>query len=287
MIITAIPPACSTCTFVGAAEESARRDAAIRAEFKELDPWGLAIAIDLGSCDPQHIRDPAHIERFVMALCDLITMRRYGDPIIVRFGADPRVSGYSLVQLIETSLISGHFAEESNAAYIDIFSCKPYPPYQTAVFCCDWFGAITARVQVTLRCAEGPLPSYESEGYKINTAGDIPVLEQFPIGGDDAVDLITGLRLTYTPAAALRIGMPTIFTAAVTSGTGVTYTWDFGDGSSDGGGNPVAHSYAAPGTYTVVVTATNAASSVTTSARLCVAEALPKLYRPQSKQSNL
>jgi len=35
-------------------------------------------------------------------------------------------AGYSLVQLIETSAITGHFCDCSGDAYIDIFSCKVY-----------------------------------------------------------------------------------------------------------------------------------------------------------------
>lgn len=123
-------------------------------EFAATDPWGMAAAIDLGGCDPARIRDPQCIEDFVVALCDLIEMKRFGDPTIVRFGADPKVSGYSLAQLIETSLVSGHFAEESDSAYIDIFSCKAYPPYRAAAFCRDWFGGQTMRVNLVLRRAD-------------------------------------------------------------------------------------------------------------------------------------
>jgi hypothetical protein len=32
------------------------------------------------------------------------------------------------VQLIETSLISAHFANLTNTVYLDVFSCKPYDP---------------------------------------------------------------------------------------------------------------------------------------------------------------
>lgn len=128
-------------------------DDLILARCHEHAPWGIAAAIDLAGCDGAAIRDPQYIARFVEALCDEIGMRRFGAPIIVRFGADPRVCGYSLAQLIETSLISGHFAEESNAAYLDIFSCKPYRPYLAARFCSAWFRAATARVAITLRQA--------------------------------------------------------------------------------------------------------------------------------------
>jgi len=37
-----------------------------------------------------------------------------------------RVKGYTLVQLIETSDITCHFAEEDNSVYLDLFSCKPF-----------------------------------------------------------------------------------------------------------------------------------------------------------------
>lgn len=126
-------------------------DLEIEREYAALNPWGMATGIDLGGCDPGLIRDPAVIYRFVVELCELIEMKRFGEPLIVRFGADPRVCGYSLAQLIETSLISGHFAEESDSAYIDIFSCKAYPPYRTAQFCREWFGAATAHVNVVMR----------------------------------------------------------------------------------------------------------------------------------------
>ncbi len=113
--------------------------------------WGIALSVDLEGCDPAAIRDGGWIARFAVELCDLIGMRRFGSATVVRFGSDPRVSGYSLVQLIETSLVSGHFAETSNAAFIDIFSCKPYPPHVVLRFCQDWFGGTVADATLTLR----------------------------------------------------------------------------------------------------------------------------------------
>lgn len=152
-MIASIAPALTNAEFDARPSEVAGLDAEIVARCREQNPWGLAAAIDLGGCDPGAIRDPLYIESFVIALCNQIEMRRFGDPIIVRFGQDPKVCGYSLAQLIETSLISGHFAEESDSAYIDIFSCKPYHPYRAAQFCRSWFGAETVRVSITLRQA--------------------------------------------------------------------------------------------------------------------------------------
>jgi S-adenosylmethionine/arginine decarboxylase-like enzyme len=49
----------------------------------------------------------------------------YGDPWVKHFGTGNK-AGYTLVQLIETSNITAHFAEEDNSAYIDVFSCKDF-----------------------------------------------------------------------------------------------------------------------------------------------------------------
>ena len=52
-------------------------------------------------------------------------MKAYGEPQIVMFGEGNK-KGYTLIQLIETSNIAGHFCEETNDLYLDVFSCKPF-----------------------------------------------------------------------------------------------------------------------------------------------------------------
>ncbi len=107
--------------------------------FDNMDAWGIHTCLDIHDCDPALIRDGEAIKRYVIELCDLIEMKRFGEPKIVHFGEDERVAGYSLVQLIETSLISGHFANESNRVYMDIFSCKYYEPDDVIRFTMDFF----------------------------------------------------------------------------------------------------------------------------------------------------
>ena len=77
-------------------------------------------------------------------------MKRYGKCQIVHFG-EGRVAGYSMIQLIETSLISGHFANDTNRAYLDIFSCKGYDPAVVEEFSRKFFGARNSTISVTLR----------------------------------------------------------------------------------------------------------------------------------------
>jgi S-adenosylmethionine/arginine decarboxylase-like enzyme len=126
-------------------------DDEIISNFEETKAWGLAMSIDLAHCNPKTIRDPAKLKTFLIKICDFINMKRFGDPTVVRFGENERVSGYSIVQLIETSCITGHFIEETNGACIDIFSCKSYPPGETAKFCKTFFNAKNARFTVLNR----------------------------------------------------------------------------------------------------------------------------------------
>jgi len=82
----------------------------MRKNVPDQDVWGIASSIDIYECDPDLIRNEDAIRRFTVDLCNLIKMKRFGETQVVHFGEDERVSGYSMVQLIETSLISAHFA---------------------------------------------------------------------------------------------------------------------------------------------------------------------------------
>jgi len=113
--------------------------------------WGIASSIDIYNCNPGTIRDSEKIKQFVVELCDLIRMRRFGETLVVHFGEDERVSGYSMVQLIETSLISAHFANQTNTTYLDVFSCKPYDTDVVAEFARKYFGGSHCITHVNLR----------------------------------------------------------------------------------------------------------------------------------------
>ncbi len=113
--------------------------------------WGLLTSVDIYDCDPASIRDADMIKRFVAELCDLIEMRRFGETLVVHFGEEERVAGYSMVQLIETSLISAHFANASNAVYLDVFSCKLYDPEVVVEFARRYFGGSRCVKHVTPR----------------------------------------------------------------------------------------------------------------------------------------
>ena len=123
----------------------------LKERYEAEDAWGLATALDLHSCDPDTIRDAEKIKQFVRELCELIKMKRFGETTVVDFGEDERVAGFSMTQLIETSLISGHFANQSNNVYLDIFSCKLYDPNVVAEFAKKYFQAQDYHIAWVLR----------------------------------------------------------------------------------------------------------------------------------------
>jgi S-adenosylmethionine/arginine decarboxylase-like enzyme len=117
----------------------------------EKSVWGIASSFDIYNCNPDTIRDAEKIKQFVVELCDLIEMRRFGETVVVNFGEDERVAGYSMTQLIETSLISAHFANLTNTVYLDVFSCKPYDPAVVEEFARKFFDGSHCVTNVNLR----------------------------------------------------------------------------------------------------------------------------------------
>jgi S-adenosylmethionine/arginine decarboxylase-like enzyme len=117
----------------------------------EVEYWGISSCINLYDCDLALMQNAEAIRKFVVLLCDLIKMRRFGETQVVFFGDEPRVEGYSMTQLIETSLISAHFANASRAIYLDVFSCAPYDPQDAAQFAAEYFKASDYHYEVVYR----------------------------------------------------------------------------------------------------------------------------------------
>ena len=123
----------------------------IKKDYEIYDAWGLHTTIDIKNCGPDLIRSAEAIKEYIVTLCDLIGMKRFGDPTVVHFGEDEQVAGFSMTQLIETSLISGHFANATNSIYIDVFSCKLYNPHVVAEFTKNYFKGGEYTLNVLLR----------------------------------------------------------------------------------------------------------------------------------------
>lgn len=110
-----------------------------------LDPeaaFGWELILDLYECDYETISSEGEIRRFARELCKVIDMKAYGEPLTPYFGEQQEhTKGYSLLQFIETSSITGHFSESTGAAYINIFSCRKYDFTLVEEFTQAFFGA--------------------------------------------------------------------------------------------------------------------------------------------------
>jgi S-adenosylmethionine/arginine decarboxylase-like enzyme len=91
--------------------------------------WGYHLLLDLACCRLEAVRSAEELRAFVVELVDAIDMVAYGEPLLAHFAEHvPDAAGWSLVQLIETSSITGHFCDASGDAYLDVFSCKGFEP---------------------------------------------------------------------------------------------------------------------------------------------------------------
>jgi len=116
--------------------------------------FGWHVSIDLGSCNP-NIKSMDGLIDYAKKMCAILDMVAFGEPIIVYFGtASPITAGYSLVQLVETSAIMGHFSDHYNSAHIDIFSCKEYDEHEAVRFTTEYFGGKLLHYNYEVRYCE-------------------------------------------------------------------------------------------------------------------------------------
>ncbi|PVX25940.1 MAG: S-adenosylmethionine decarboxylase [Candidatus Bathyarchaeum sp.] len=123
-------------------------DYVTKEEYELYQAWGLSTSIDLHDCDPELMKDSKALEEYATTLCKLLDVKAWGPCRLYNFGTDPEVAGYSLVQLIETSLLSGHFANKTNRIFLDVFSCKYYDPLVAVEYSKTFFKA----KDVTYKC---------------------------------------------------------------------------------------------------------------------------------------
>ncbi len=89
--------------------------------------WGKHLIIDMSEGNKERVRSAEHIRHFVEVLVKAIGMKAFGQPVLQHFSERcPDTAGYTLVQLIETSAITGHFCDRTGDAYIDIVSCQDF-----------------------------------------------------------------------------------------------------------------------------------------------------------------
>jgi S-adenosylmethionine decarboxylase len=109
-------------------------------EFEQKNIFGWELILNLYNCDETIIKSQERLIEFVTRLCDILKIKKFGEPLIKRFGSDnTKEYGYTLVQLVETSSITFHISEQTRSVYINIFSCKYFDRNVAKKFCIDSF----------------------------------------------------------------------------------------------------------------------------------------------------
>lgn len=119
-----------------------------------MSHWGYHLMLDCSGCEIDSIASRENIYDFVKDLVARIDMTAHGEPIIEHLlPGDPK-QGYSLMQLITTSNICGHFMELDGTAYFDIFSCKPFDIEVAKMVVNEYFHPRRMRVNFITRHAD-------------------------------------------------------------------------------------------------------------------------------------
>jgi len=114
--------------------------------------YGKEMTLDLYDCDPKTIRSAKKLTEYVKKICKVVEVKPYGKVIIKRFALHiGHAAGYSLLQLIESSLISGHFSELWNRAYINMFSCNDFDDKAATEFSVKFFKVKSFKKKVYIR----------------------------------------------------------------------------------------------------------------------------------------
>lgn len=114
--------------------------------------FGLSTFFDLAGCDRELIAEPGTILNFKVVVLARIEMLAHGAPTLERFALhDPVAAGYTLLQLITTSHLAVHFAEETGGVHVDVFSCRAYRPRTVVGVARQFFKGDLAGCEVFIR----------------------------------------------------------------------------------------------------------------------------------------
>ena len=117
--------------------------------------WGYHLMLDCSGCDQSLMKDRDNVYNFTKTLVGRIDMTAHGEPIIEFLcPGDPDKEGFSLLQLITTSNIAGHFIDHHGHIYLDVFSCRQFDTKIVIDTVKEFFSAKKIRVNFLTRNAD-------------------------------------------------------------------------------------------------------------------------------------
>ena len=115
--------------------------------------WGKHLIVDVRGCNLFKVVDPEYIRHFTKELVRMIEMVAYGEPQLVHFAEGTDKAGWTVIQLIETSSIVGHFLDHNGDLYLDVFSCKDFENQKVTDLIQQFFSPDEIKTRVIIRDA--------------------------------------------------------------------------------------------------------------------------------------
>ena len=115
--------------------------------------WGKHLVADVKACNISRATDPEYIRWFTKELVRMIEMVPHGEPQVVHFADGTDLAGWTLIQLIETSSIIGHFLDHNGDLYLDVFSCKDFEEQRVMNTLEHFFSPDEIKSQIVIRDA--------------------------------------------------------------------------------------------------------------------------------------
>ncbi len=116
-----------------------------------MKPYGYELIMDLHRCDAGKFNRES-IDGYFNKLCKAIDMQKceryWWDDVGVpeeEKQTSQHTKGTSAVQFILTSTIVVHTLDDLKAAYVNVFSCKPFDKAVAEAVTKEWFGANECR----------------------------------------------------------------------------------------------------------------------------------------------
>ena len=103
-----------------------------------MEYWGKHYIANVTACKLELARNPEHIRKFTTELVKAIDMKPYGTPTVLHFG-EGELTGWTVLQFIQTSNIMGHFMDHNGDLYFDVFSCKEFDKQIVLDLLEEWF----------------------------------------------------------------------------------------------------------------------------------------------------
>lgn len=123
----------------------------IKKDFESKNPWGMTAAIDVYGCETAILGCPERLIETTGLIARRLGKQLSGPCSIKADGPEKNPSGLTVVQPMESSLISGHAVLSSRALYLDILADTFFDPRDMAEFCLGLFKASHYRLQLVFR----------------------------------------------------------------------------------------------------------------------------------------